>query len=214
MQLYGPDTLLPSDVTQPLNYANPLQTPRNATFDPYSPQNYYQAAELFTFISPTRDVFSDKDSVDRTVVTWKRTSQYLPWMKMVRRSYVKRVRNCVNTRLCVYTCAFVWGRDDRKREGGGCEKMMVFFSSFHLLFLLSLLLSFFFVCIGKRAWLLAVFFRRIQDPQLHVPASSDTGGHRRSCALVQARARAFLLSYNPFRDFVDVFQGKFSGKRK
>jgi hypothetical protein len=80
--VYGEETILPSDVTQPLNYLNPIQSPRNPTFDPYSPQQYYQASELFKFISPTADVFSDKDTVDRTIVSWTRTSLFLPWMKM------------------------------------------------------------------------------------------------------------------------------------
>jgi hypothetical protein len=80
VQVYGDMTLLPSDVTQPLNYPNVLFG--NDTFADYSPYRYYKAAELFKFISPTDEVFSNRDSTDSTMVAWTRTSQFLPWMKM------------------------------------------------------------------------------------------------------------------------------------
>jgi hypothetical protein len=81
-QVYGDDTILPSDVTTFLNYLNPIQNPPNPAFNAYSPETYYQAAELFKFVAPTQDVFSDKDSTGRTFVSWTRTSKFLPWMKM------------------------------------------------------------------------------------------------------------------------------------
>lgn len=80
VQVYGDDTILPSDVTGQLNYQSPLWN--DARFADYAPYQYYQAAELFKFFAPTNEAFSDLETVSRSAVSWTRTSKFLPWMKM------------------------------------------------------------------------------------------------------------------------------------
>jgi len=75
----GDSTIFFLDI--PLYYPNPLAG--NATFAPYSPQPFYQAGEFFKFIVPSRDLErKHKNKVDSVVISWTRTSPWLPWMKL------------------------------------------------------------------------------------------------------------------------------------
>jgi hypothetical protein len=53
----------------------------NASYAPYSPQPFYQAGEFFKFIVPTKDL-GKKNKVSSLVISWTRTSPWLPWMKL------------------------------------------------------------------------------------------------------------------------------------
>ena len=62
-------------------YPNPLaQDPK---FSEYSPQETYQAAELFKLTVPTADLHnSELVSVSQMFICWDRIGPWLPWMKM------------------------------------------------------------------------------------------------------------------------------------
>ncbi len=63
------------------NYPNPLaDDPR---FAKYSPQPFYQAAELFKFTVPTAELRNPQTiSVSQMILAWDRIGPWLPWMKM------------------------------------------------------------------------------------------------------------------------------------
>lgn len=64
----------------PLFYPNPLAN--NETFAPYAPSKMYQAGEFFTFNYINADLESNWYTSIPVSITWKRLSQWLPWMKM------------------------------------------------------------------------------------------------------------------------------------
>ncbi|MBD2163096.1 DUF1838 domain-containing protein [Calothrix membranacea FACHB-236] len=62
-------------------YPNPLAG--DSKFAEYSPQEIYQAAELFKLTVPTQDLSnSELNSVSEVKLSWDRIGQWLPWMKM------------------------------------------------------------------------------------------------------------------------------------
>jgi len=62
-------------------YPNPLAG--NAKFTEYSPQETYQAAELFKLSVPTADLLNPElASVTELKLSWDRIGQWVPWMKM------------------------------------------------------------------------------------------------------------------------------------
>ncbi|MGF1492165.1 MAG: DUF1838 domain-containing protein [Microcoleaceae cyanobacterium] len=63
------------------NYPNPLA--QENRFQPYSPQPFYQATELFKFIVPTEELKNSQTSTIQLMqLTWDRGGPWLPWMKM------------------------------------------------------------------------------------------------------------------------------------
>ena len=63
------------------NYPNPLAN--NQRFREYSPQPFYQAAELFKFTIPTAELKNPQTiSVSKMMLAWDRMGPWLPWMKM------------------------------------------------------------------------------------------------------------------------------------
>lgn len=63
------------------NYPNPLAgDPR---FLEYSPQEIYQATELFKLTVPNKELFDSKlPEVSQVILSWDRIGPWLPWMKM------------------------------------------------------------------------------------------------------------------------------------
>jgi len=62
-------------------YPNPLAG--NAKFAEYSPQETYQAAELFKLSVPTSELLNPElSSVTQLKLSWDRIGQWVPWMKM------------------------------------------------------------------------------------------------------------------------------------
>ncbi|MEB3216448.1 MAG: DUF1838 domain-containing protein [Nostocales cyanobacterium 94392] len=62
-------------------YPNPLA--ENPKFAEYSPQETYQAAELFKISVPTADLLNPElHSVTQLKLSWDRIGQWVPWMKM------------------------------------------------------------------------------------------------------------------------------------
>ena len=62
-------------------YPNPLA--EDPKFKEYSPQQTYQAAELFKLTVPTEDLLNpDTITVSKMFISWDRIGPWLPWMKM------------------------------------------------------------------------------------------------------------------------------------
>ena len=62
-------------------YPNPLA--QDAKFIDYSPNQIYQAAELFKLTVPTEDLHNpERTSVSKLSLSWDRIGPWLPWMKM------------------------------------------------------------------------------------------------------------------------------------
>lgn len=62
-------------------YPNPLA--EDPKFKEYSPQQTYQAAELFKLTVPTEDLLNpDAITVSKMFIAWDRIGPWLPWMKM------------------------------------------------------------------------------------------------------------------------------------
>jgi hypothetical protein len=63
------------------HYPNPLAD--DPKFAQYSPQEIYQATELFKLTVPTEDLQNpDLNSVSKLFLSWDRIGPWLPWMKM------------------------------------------------------------------------------------------------------------------------------------
>jgi hypothetical protein len=80
----------------PLFYPNPLHN--NVTFIPYGGDApYYQAGEFFKFYFDPQDLNREHVQVNDVSISWSRTSQYLPWMKMASREG-SLVYSCIGAR--------------------------------------------------------------------------------------------------------------------
>jgi Protein of unknown function (DUF1838) len=82
-QVEGDSTTFVFDIFP--TYPNPLA--EDPKFSEYSPDETYQAAELFKLTVPTADLFNlELTSVSQLRLSWDRIGQWLPWMKMSDRS--------------------------------------------------------------------------------------------------------------------------------
>jgi Protein of unknown function (DUF1838) len=78
-QVEGDSTTFVFDIFP--TYPNPLAA--DPKFAEYSPQQIYQAAELFKLTVPTADLENSAlSSVSQLKLSWDRIGQWLPWMKM------------------------------------------------------------------------------------------------------------------------------------
>ncbi|NJL78334.1 MAG: DUF1838 domain-containing protein [Richelia sp. RM2_1_2] len=78
-QIEGDTTTFVFDIFP--TYPNPLA--ENPKFAEYSPQETYQAAELFKISVPTADLLNPElSSVTQLKLSWDRIGQWVPWMKM------------------------------------------------------------------------------------------------------------------------------------
>lgn len=78
-QIEGDSTTFVFDIFP--SYPNPLA--EDEQFAEYSPNPFYQAAELFKITVPTADLVNpDIPSVTQLRLSWDRIGPWLPWMKM------------------------------------------------------------------------------------------------------------------------------------